>query len=226
MLTARQQEIWRISSSTYVDGHGYPADRARDRRGGRPRLAVDRARAPREPRAGRPAAARSDEAARARAHRPPARARPESGVASRVREAAAPRADRGRRPAARRAERRGRGRRAGAARPRRRLPAPRARRLDDRRRASSTATSSSCRPAGRPQRRHRRRARGRRRVGRRGDGEDLLPRGATAVRLQPENDALEPIYAQHVADPRQVTGVFRTRRDGACVPHTARSSRS
>jgi repressor LexA len=30
------------------------------------------------------------------------------------------------------------------------------------------------------------------------------------VRLQPENDALEPIYAQHVQILGRVTGVFRS----------------
>src|SRR5438094_6569247 len=44
-----------------------PADGPRDRGGGRPRLALDRARAPREPRARRAPAARPDEAARTRA---------------------------------------------------------------------------------------------------------------------------------------------------------------
>ena len=56
----------------------------------------------------------------------------------------------------------------------------------------------------------RRRARRRRRVGRRGDGEDVLPRGDGRVRLQPENAALEPIYADHVQILGKVVGVFRS----------------
>ena len=44
--------------------------------------------------------------------------------------------------------------------------------------------------------------------GRRGDGQDLLPRGRS-VRLQPENSALEPIYARHVQILGRVVGVFR-----------------
>src|SRR5882757_8120913 len=47
-----------------------PTDRARDRRGGRAGVALHRSRASREPRAGGPAQARSDEAARSRADRP------------------------------------------------------------------------------------------------------------------------------------------------------------
>jgi repressor LexA len=35
-------------------------------------------------------------------------------------------------------------------------------------------------------------------------------REAGRVRLQPENDALEPIYADHVQILGKVTGVFRT----------------
>ena len=35
-------------------------------------------------------------------------------------------------------------------------------------------------------------------------------READRIRLQPENDALEPIYAKHVQILGKVTGVFRT----------------
>ena len=62
MLTGRQQEIWEFLVG-YV-GRRLPADRPGDRRGGWARIAVDRARAPRQPRAGRLPAARPDEAAR------------------------------------------------------------------------------------------------------------------------------------------------------------------
>ena len=57
------------TSSSSTSTARLSADRARDRRGGRARLAVDRARAPREPRARGPAAPRPDQAAGARARR-------------------------------------------------------------------------------------------------------------------------------------------------------------
>ena len=63
--------------------------------------------------------------------------------------------------------------------------------------------------AGRAERRDRRRARRRRRVGRRGDREAFY-RENGRVRLQPENDALEPIYADHVQVLGKVIGVFRS----------------
>ena len=69
--------------------------------------------------------------------------------------------------------------------------------------------------AGRAERRDRRGARRRRRVDGRGDREAVLPRGRvrwfqSRVRLQPENAAYEPIYADHVQILGRVTGVFRT----------------
>ena len=118
-------------------------------------------------------------------------------------------ADRRRRAAARRAERRGLPRRARAARGARGLPPARQGRLDDQRRASSTATSSSCSAA---------------QDARNGEivvalaGDDESADEATVkrffrengrIRLQPENDALEPIYAAHVQILGKVTGVFR-----------------
>ena len=68
MLTERQQQIWDYLVE-YVDGHGYPPtvrEIGEQRRAG---LAVDRARAPGEPGARRLAAARPDQAARTRADR-------------------------------------------------------------------------------------------------------------------------------------------------------------
>ena len=72
-LTKRQQEIFdfikRYSAELRLSAH-----RARHRQGRRPRLVVDGARAPREPREARAAAARSVQAARDRAARPRRRA--------------------------------------------------------------------------------------------------------------------------------------------------------
>ena len=59
-------------------------------------------------------------------------------------------------------------------------------------------------------RRHRRRARRRRRDRRRGDREDGSSARTAGVRLQPENAALEPIYAGHVQMIGKVIGVFRS----------------
>ena len=153
-----------------------PADRARDRRAGRARVAVDRARPSREPRARRAAQARPDEAARARADRPRAprgasRAAVEPADVTRLPllgEIAAggpllaeqnieeylpmPALDEGR------------------------LPAARQGRVDDRGRHPRRRPRDRAARAGRAERRDRRRARRRRRVARRGDGEDVLPR--------------------------------------------------
>ena len=87
-----------------------PAHGPRDRRARRPGVAVDGARAPREPRAGGAPPARPDEAARPRVARPRARAARAGGGARRARgRAAAPadRRDRRGRPAPRGAEYRG-----------------------------------------------------------------------------------------------------------------------
>ena len=73
MLTDRQQQIWNYLVE-YVDRHGYPPTVREIGERGRPRVALDRARAPGQPRARRAAAPRSDQAARARVDRPRASA--------------------------------------------------------------------------------------------------------------------------------------------------------
>ena len=65
--------------------------------------------------------------------------------------------------------------------------------------------------AGRPERRDRGGARRRRRERERGNGEDFYREGGR-VRLQPENSALEPIFADHVQVLGKVVGVFRSIR--------------
>ena len=68
-LTKRQQEIFDFIKKLLGEVR-LSADGARHRQGGRPRVVVDGARAPGQPREGRAAAARSVEAARDRAAGP------------------------------------------------------------------------------------------------------------------------------------------------------------
>ena len=158
MLTGRQQEIWTFLTQ-YVDEHGYPPTVREIGEAVGLASPVHGARASGQPRAGRADQARPDQAARARAApRAEGRARQGGGRPP----AAACRRDRGRRPAARRGERRGPPRRPRAARARRRgVPPSRQGRLDGERRhprrrprrrapssrARRTATSSSRSPA-------------------------------------------------------------------------------
>ena len=210
MLTARQQEIWQFLVE-YADGHGYPptvreigeavglaspstvhAHLANLERAGLLK------RDPSKPRAldlighrpSRPSRLRR-RSRRCRSCRCSARSRPARPCSPRR----TSRTDC----------------RAGAARPRRGLPAHGARRVDDR--------------GGHSRRRHARRPQAGGCVN--GDvvvalvGDDESANEATVktfyresgrIRLQPENSALEPIYADHVQVIGKVVGVFRSLR--------------
>ena len=174
MLTDRQQQIWNYLVELRRPSR-LSADGARDRRGGRPRLALDGARAPREPRARRAAPARPDQAARARADRP---------------RAAASRAGGGRAPDAVSLPLLGEIAAGGPLLAEQNvedyLTMPSSTKGDFLLRVKGESMIEAgildgdlvivaARP-GRAQRRDRGRARRRRRVGRRGDGQDLLPR--------------------------------------------------
>ena len=195
MLTGRQQEIWDFLVE-YVDEHGYPPTvREIGEAVGLASPSTVHAHLANLERAG----LLKRDPTKPRALELIGRERREREAARRDGSHALPLlgADRRRRAAARRAERRGLRRGARAARDGR-LPAPRQGRLDDRRRhprrrprrraagsrTPATARSSSRSPAttSRPTRRRSRR----------------FFRENGRVRLQPENDALEPIYAAHV----------------------------
>ena len=205
MLTGRQQEIWEFLAE-YVGKHGYPPTvrEIGDPSGWlRPRRCTRTSRTSSGPAisgATRRSRGRSSCSATARSPRG-LRRRSTSCRCS---------ADRGGRAAARRGARRGVPRRAGAALAwRRGVPAPRQGRLDDQR--------------GDPRRRHRRGPP--QQDARNGEivvalvGDDETANEATVkrffredgrIRLQPENDALEPIYAPHVQILGKVMGVFRS----------------
>ena len=201
-LTARQQEIWNFLVE-YVDRHGYPPTvREIGEAVGLASPSTVHAHLANLERAG-PAAARPDEAARARADR----ARAARGARRRARRAELAklplaRPDRGRRPAARRGEHRGRARRARAARPQRDfLLRVKGESMIDAGILDGDIVVVAARP-GRAERRDRGRARRRRRVGRRGDGEDVLPRGTAASACSPRTRARADLRRPR-PDPRQ-----------------------
>ena len=210
MLTARQQEIWQFLVE-YTDGHGYPPTvREIGEAVGLASPSTVHAHLANLERAGLlkrdPTKPRALDLIGHRTVAAPAAASVEEAAAP-----AAARTDRRRLAAARGGERGGPDRRAGAARPQRRLPAHGPWRLDDRGRH--------------PRRRHARRAQ--QEDASNGDvvvalvGDDEGANEATVktfyresgrIRLQPENSALEPIYADHVQVMGKVVGVFRSLR--------------
>ena len=222
MLTGRQQEIWDFLVD-YVDRHGYPPTvREIGEAVGLASPSTVHAHLANLERAGLlqrdPTKPRALELVGRRARR-------ERRAGARRRTSCRSRPDRRRRAAARRAERRGvpRGARAALARRRRFLLRVKGESMIDaghpRRRHRRRAAR-----AGRAQRRDRRRARRRRRVGRRGDGQALLPRERPRPAPARERRARADLRAAR-PDPRQGDGGVperceRSRRS------TGRSTRS